>query len=154
ADMLPTLGRCEVVHHDFGDMRIKLFAGESSVVMEAAPSVTKAVQEMINLNAPVGEAQSTLRSVSPQAAQHEFGPRDQSGDRVLLIHGAAPSVVSPPGSEKKAGTDGVTAPRKVYASYQAKDSKALAAALELDLPKVFRWQNVWRIAGNVASPSA
>jgi hypothetical protein len=135
-------------------MRLKLFAGESSQVKAAIPSVAKAVQDMMNLNVPLGEAQWTLRSISAKSAELEFGLGRQSGDRILLIQGAGPSGEPDQGLETKPGGGKVTAPRKVFGNYPAEPPTALAAALELDLPKVFRWQNVWRIAGNVASQAS
>ena len=149
AETLPNLGRCEVVHHDFGDMRLKLFAGESSEVRAAMPSVAKAVQDMVNLNVPAGEAQWTLSSVSARAAELEFGLGRQSGDRVLLIQGAGPSGEPAQDLKKKPGAASVTAPRRCFGNYPADEPKGLVAALELDLPKAFRWQNISRIAGNV-----
>jgi hypothetical protein len=155
AQTLPTLGRCEVVHHEFGDMRVKLFAGESSEVRAAIPNVAKAVQDMINFNVSAGEAQWTLWSVTAKAAELDFGLARQSGDRILLIQGAGPGGESRQVMEKKArDAANVTVPRRVFGNYPAGEPKALAAALELDLPKVFRWQNVWRIAGNVASQAS
>jgi hypothetical protein len=37
----------------------------------------------------------------------------------------------------------------VYGTYPTAEEKALVGALERDLPKVFKWENVWRVAGGV-----
>ena len=42
----------------------------------------------------------------------------------------------------------------MFGNYPAEHPAAVATAVELDLPKVFRWQNVWRIAGEVASQAS
>src|SRR5207248_1029428 len=44
-------------------------------------------------------------------------------------------------------------PRKLFGVYSISDAKDLAANLDRDLQKVFKYQNLWRVAGGVGSDS-
>ena len=98
ARQLPDLGRCELVSRDFGDMRVKLFAGDSPAVAAALAAVAQEVREMINTRVAEDEAEWVLRPFPSDRAAGEFGLGGLAGDHVLLYQGQgrklAPAVVA------------------------------------------------------------
>ena len=157
AEALPDLARCELVSRDFGDMRVKLFAADSPTVTAALAAVAPEVRDMFNTRVAEDEAEWVLRPFPSDRAAGEFGLGGLAGDHVLLYQGQgrklAPAVVGGD-SGRRAGlppAGGPDVPRKVFAAYPAGDPSALASALERDLPKVFKWQNIWRVVGGVTA---
>ena len=147
-ETLPDLGRCEPVSRDFGDMRVKLFADGSPAVAAALGALAPQVRDLIDTGLEEDKAAWVLRTFAADRAAEEFGLRGLVGDHVLLLQGRGRKLANEARTPPDGGPD---APRKVFASYPAGNPSALASSLERDLPKVFKWQNVWRVAGGVAA---
>ena len=157
AEALPDLGCCELVSRDFGDMRVKLFASGSPVVAAALAAMARDLRDLINTSVAEDKAEWVLRPFPDDRAAREFGLTSLGGDHVLLYQGQGRRLI-PAAGARDAGhppaftpASGPNVPRKVFAAYSASDPSALASALERDLPKVFKWQNVWRIVSGVSA---
>lgn len=155
-DRLPELGRCEVVSRAFGDLRLKLFVGDSAALRSALGKVDGEVQAMVNTKVAEVEAEWILRVVSPKQAHEEYGLAGLHEDHVLLLQGSGrlPLTREEDKQAARRAEDrlrgaGHALPRKVYGRYAAAEEKALMGSLERDLPKVFKWQNLWRVANGI-----
>lgn len=133
---LPELARCELIVRELGDLRLKLAVAASKsadthrMLLQAMEGLSDDVKAMV-LQTNEAAAQWVLRV--------EDSPPGTTGNTVVLTGRAGEA--STPG-----GSGGARSPR-VLARYSAKDAKALAAELDQDLAKLFRWQNLWRFAG-------
>jgi hypothetical protein len=146
ADKLEDLCRCEVVSRDFGEMRVKVFADADPALQAALGKLAKRVQGMVDF-VPEEAAEWVLRVVTPEQAKDSYNIAGLAGNHVLLLQGSgkrrAALVAGPlPGPRAK----------KVFGAYPTAAGKDLLDALERDLPKIFKWQNVWRVAGGITSP--
>jgi hypothetical protein len=149
---IPELARCEIVSRDFGDMQIKLFSKEA-VVREVLGAAPQDLRDMARLVAEKDEqnAQWRLELVDRGRAKEEFGIT-LTGPRILLLQGDGLKRLSSSETQPSATLrqDGQPALRKVFGAYLP-ENKALASSLERDLPKIFKWQNVWRVADQASA---
>lgn len=135
---LPALGRCEIVSRDLGEMRVKLFADQSPPLQAALAQIDPQVKQMLLLVSKEADAEWLLRS---------------AGNRVFLVPGQGRSQSAAAESDQQQADErlrsaGQPLPRKTYGEYQL-DEKTLTGAIERDLPKIFKWQNLWRVAHGV-----
>jgi hypothetical protein len=150
---LDDLCRCEIVCRDYGDTRIRLFLGDNPVLQQAFAKMDKDVQEMILVVQSPTEAEWVLRPVDPRGAE-EYGLK-LAVDAVVLLRGDKRKPDAPDTrKEAEAAAEhlarlGKPGPRRVFATYPVK-AELLANKLQRDLAKVFRWQNVLKVAGGVA----
>lgn len=135
---VPDQSRCEIASRSFGEMRVKLFAGPEPTLQMALKRVDKEVSEMLAFAPQEADSQWRLLPVTPDLAR-ELSLDDAAHDRVVLLAGQGGPGTSAAGS----------AQRRYFAVYSADDERALAGDLERDLPKLFRWQNLWRVSRGV-----
>jgi len=150
-------------------MRVKLFLSDHPRVKAGYAAVArlgiegKEVQAMIRPVEKEADAEWVLRAVTPEQADKEFGLKRLAGDHVLLIRGTGQAAV--PGETREAdrilAAAGKPIHRRVFAAYRLGDpamnlgaDDAVTAALARDLPKIFRWQNLWRVASGAADGRA
>lgn len=158
---LPDGARCTVVARDYGDARVKLFVSKAPAVAAAYAAVAKIGDEgkevlamMRAVETEVG-AEWVLREATPQEMDAEFGLKRRTENHVLLIRGAgrkqSPEEIE---AEKKRVAAGLQ--RRVFGAYptgKPGDPQAvenLAGLMARDLPKLFRWQNLWRVGAGTA----
>lgn len=147
---LPQQGRCRLVVRDLGEMRVKLHLDDAAL-KAVIDGLAGEVREQLAVQADAAQADWLLRLVSPEQARVEFGLAGLERPQVLLVqqrHDAAttaqPNPPNPPTN------------RRVFGQYPAPaadaqaQTRALRAALERDLPRIFKWQNVWRLANGVS----
>jgi hypothetical protein len=150
------LSRCETVRREFGDMRLRLYAGDVPALTAAVDKLAPEVRDMVAVVGKAAEAQWVLRAVTPAQAGAEYGLADATNDTVVLVQNQAHEGT---GEAERAAEDllrraGQPIPRKVFGRYPVGDARALVGGLERDLPKVFRWRNVWRVANGSATRDA
>ena len=153
ADSLPPLARCEVVERDYGDLKVRLAADPDPTLNAVLAELPREIQAMFVRSDASARADWTLRVVTEGQAAEEFGLRLQTASVLLCPgHSLAPPNPEDAAAEKTAGerlNEAGGGPRKVFGVYPVTDAKALTDSLSRDLPKVFRWQNVWRVAGGL-----
>ena len=137
---VPHLSRCEIASRNFGEMRIKVFADQEPRLQVALKDVRKEVAAQIQITNVESEAQWRLCVVTPADAI-EYGLPNIVEDHVVLLAGAG---------QQRAG-DPPSGPRKYFAAYAVANTQTLAGALDRDFPKLFRWQNLWRVSSGVNS---
>ncbi len=149
AEKLDSLGRCEVVSRDLGDLRLKLaFDPQSVLLVQAMKQLPERVTAQVMV-AKEAEAQWVLRRVTPTQAAKDWGLKNVRQDTILLTIGEGRRLdpVRDQAAEALRAAQGrPTVMRRVYAQYPLSDPKKLAGELARDLPKIFAWQNLWRIA--------
>jgi hypothetical protein len=152
AESFKELSRCSIVQRDMGDMRVKVFLEDSKAVRATFEKMADEVKEMLTVVQKQDQAEWILRRMTPQQAKEEFGLTEKE-DRVYLLQGQGRPRNVP--SEKQVAerlkATGRPLPRKVFGRYDVRDEKALRGDLERDLPKLFKWQNLWRIAASVGT---
>jgi hypothetical protein len=147
ADKVEDHCRCELVSRDFGDMRVKLFAGESPALKAALGKTDREVRDMVLVVPKEADAEWVLRAVTSKQAEELYHLKGLKEDQVLLLQGDGGQR---PSLEEKLRAPGWgVVRRKVFGVYPAGSEKELAGALERDLPKIFKWQNLWRIAAGI-----
>lgn len=156
---VPDLARCTVAARDYGDMRVKLFVQDHPNLKAALKALEqsddgKEVLAMLRLTAKEVEADWILRVVSPKQATDEFGFKQVTEDLVVLTRAAGrdadPADVK--SAEQIAALTGKPRPRRLYSDYPLKTAPGdLAGLFARDLPKIFRWQNLWRVAADTGS---
>ena len=70
---------------DLGDMRVKVFAGDSPVISDALKEMVKGVRDLTRITASEAEAESILRSLSPAQASSEFGLEGLSEELLVSV---------------------------------------------------------------------
>jgi hypothetical protein len=147
---LPDGARCEIVSRDFGDMRVRLCVEAAPALKRLWDKLTQEVREMTTIIPNEAEAEWVLRTVAPNDAKKEFGIDGLKSDHVLLLQsqGRTRDREEERAAAQRPRITGQPMLRKVYGMYPA-DTKALIGGLERDLPKIFKWQNVWRVASGI-----
>jgi hypothetical protein len=145
SDKLEDLCRCEIVSRDFGDMRVKVFANAAPALADALAKMAKPVRDLVEMVPNEADAEWVLRVVTPAQARESYHLGGLDGDHILLLQGSGKRLTAPAGGAV-VGARG----KKVFGAYPAAGGKELVGALERDLPKIFKWQNVWRVAGGLA----
>lgn len=155
ADKLPELGRCEVVWQDVGEMRIRLALrpAEDPLLKEALQALNKEVRPLVNIVADSSEANWSLHRVRPEQAHRQYEIR-LTEPKVLLVHAGTflGGGQQGPAAEQE-DSEPVSLAQRVFGRYPADDPQQLATVLARDLPKIFTWQNVWRIASRTGQAS-
>jgi len=142
ADQVPDLAVVELVRRDVGDLGVKLFLADS--IQPAFAKLSAATREMVVLTAEE-KADWVLRTVSPAQAKSEYGVAGLTQEMVFLIAGEGRvREASKPGPDVDSN-DSRRFPR-VFGQYLPTDQVAVIGGLERDLPKIFKWENLWRIA--------
>lgn len=160
-DVLPAIGRCELVSRDLGDMRVRIRIRPSSNKelttqnailsdsLEQLPPASKALVTTVEAD----EEAWTLWLASPSEARDAGISLKQS--EVLLIHSDALTVVPPVQGAANPGTrpqhEMLSHPSAQYPVGPARD---LAAALDVDIPRIFAWQCLWRLTGQMGGQRA
>ncbi len=155
AAAIPKAAWCSIVYRDLGDMRIKLAiappldpsdarrTGMTATIGQAVDSLN---HEMVEKITDQSKADWILRIVTPEEAKQDF-KLIESEPKAFLLQGQKRTALAE--NAKKAErlrSFGVDNTAKVFGRYPVDDAKNLAAELEIDLPKIFQWQNLWRIA--------
>jgi Caspase domain len=145
-----------VVLRDLGKMRVKLATGKPNASSEqwtvldsAVGSISAEVAGMID-RTDERAADWILRVVTPDEAKQTFGIAE-SAPRTYLLQTAHTTPASR--NTRLSGFDSATRLRfpRVFGRYSIDNSKQLSQELEIDLPKIYQWQNLWRIANALAS---
>lgn len=156
AEKLALQGRCEVVFRDLGDLRVKLaFDPGAMPIAQAVGLLPERVAGQFTV-VKEADAQWVLRRVTPAQAQRDWGLKDVQQDVILLTVGDGRQLdpaLEKPAEALRAAQGRSPAARRVYARYSPADPKALAGELTRDLPKLFAWQNLWRVATEAAGAS-
>ncbi|MCZ2343024.1 MAG: caspase family protein [Bacteroidales bacterium] len=161
ANALPESGRCTVVSHDLSQMQVKVFADQHPILAEALSQLDPLTKGLVTLTPSASDAEWVLRVVTAQQAQKEFGLANSTTDQVLLMRGdgrAGPANAQDQAHERHAIQRAIAAghpsPRKVLATYPLTASATLTQRLSVDLPKIFRWQNLWQLSSIAQSTGA
>lgn len=135
---VPQLSRCTIASRNFGEMRIKIYVEPKSPLEEVLKAIDRDVADQIQIANIREGAGWSLEVVAPAAAS-EYGIRGSVEDQVVLLPGA--------GRQVRENLPATT--RKYFAAYPMTDTQRLVGDLERDLPKLFRWQNLWRVSSGV-----
>jgi hypothetical protein len=122
----------------------------------------KQVEEEFGVKA-LASARGDVAFLTPAQMQDKDatrGLKEASKDLVLLVR--APGRTNEQGdvqaADKLLTATGKSPPRRLYGGYQlgdpaalAEDAAELSKAFTRDLPKIFRWQNLWRVAADTAN---
>jgi hypothetical protein len=159
ADALPDEATCGVVSREFGDMRLRVGIGAVDPVQQ------RRMHHL--LMAAIKDASPQLRELveftDDLSAEWQLAPDPgrESGSMSLVLLGPGPDVGQRVGGVERAALrndsrspeDVAFDGRSMYGGYQA-DSQYFIRDLEQDLPKIFRWRNLWRIAGTLDEGAA
>ena len=136
---IPNHSRCEIASRSFGDLRVKLFVDDDPRLQSAWSQLDKEVSDMVELTPNENQAHWRLCVANAEEAV-KLGLLGSTADQVLLLPGIG-----------RSGSDTSQAVRSYFAAYSPSDVQSLEGELERDLPKLFRWQNLWRVLGGVTS---
>lgn len=134
--------RCEIVSRQLGDLRLKLaIVGEGDVesLVKLTRDHLQAAEEKLGAylqvsNDPAADWQ--LRAVSPAVALADYRMKIETPQLFLVRRGEG------------------SAAGRVWQQYDPRDAETFRTLLVADLQKVFTWQNLWRVAGNVGKEAA
>jgi hypothetical protein len=152
----PPRSRCHVVSRPLGDMSVKLAIRRpvegriheredyQDHIAAAVRQLSDDVSPLLHLESNEMHAEWILQTVTPKQFARQFG-RTADKPCVLLLSGAGRSRV---GRGEESDSIRAARPRfrKVFSHYPADDIRLIAAGLNRDIPKIFAWQNLWRIA--------
>ncbi len=157
---IPPLATCSMVRQELGDLRLSVAISASTDTqvasdrehLEAAlEQVAARLGPQLQVAAEVENAQWVLRVVGASQARRDFGVEDGEPG-VLLLSGERPASASAPPRRAGVAEDQEQRPRqRVYAHYRTADVHALTSQLERDLRKIFRWQTLWHLTGDLPS---
>jgi hypothetical protein len=148
-DALPDRGRCRIAEQALGDMRVKLAVApdqEAGNLKAALGLLDKRVAALVDTTPTEGKADWVLRTAEVEKTR-----------KAVLWQGEGRKLLDPKQEKEDAETSrvaGQPVPRVAFGGYPADDPKQLANDLDRDLPKIYKWQNVWRIAGTVGDGAA
>jgi len=134
--------RCEIVRQELGELRVQLYLPDDPNLKAAWEMTPPEVREMTQVVCDRVDAQWELLPVDPERARRDFGLNGMEGRHALLIQTR--------GITRSARDGKPAAHPKVFASLPLNSPEAISAGLSRDLPKIFKWQNVWRVAGEAA----
>jgi hypothetical protein len=142
ADQVPDLAVAELVRRNVGDLGVKLFVAKS--IQPSFDKLSAATRDMVLLTSEE-EADWVLRTVSPIQAKSEYGIDGVTHEMVFLISGEGRTHDA---SNSDPAFDSDERPRfpRVFGQYSPQNEPAIIGGLERDLPKIFKWENLWRIA--------
>jgi hypothetical protein len=160
-DAIPEIGRCELVSRDLGDMRIrvrilpssdKTLAFQNAVLSESLERLPEASKAMIK-KADADEPAWTLWLASPTEALAEGITLKQP--KILLVHSDALTGVRKGQGDTMTAEAGVAADlSRLSAQYPIATAMDLAALFDEDIQRIFAWQCLWRLSGQMAGQSA
>ena len=169
ASDLADSARCEVVQQELGDLRIRLTTADPAPAARTPSKVTPAsddatltaalallpdeVKQMLAGEAGRADPQWLLLRLTPATARDVYALELKEPRVALIPMGSGmsgrPTAASGEAGPAEAGL-GATGPAVLYAD----SPQDIAQGLAYDLPKIFTWQNVWRVAGaEQASPA-
>ena len=144
---IPDQARCEVVVRGVGDLRVKYAVVADE---EYGPKIRAAVAALAE------EVRGQLTEVD-DPAKADWWLRGAKG-RVQLVQGRgdAPRANGPVTAEPRQvprGDREEASPSAgaVFEEYAVEPADRLSGGLERDFQKIFRWQNLWRVTGNLAN---
>jgi hypothetical protein len=150
ADKLPDGARCRVAQQAFGDMRVVLAVGRPKEAARGnlADQLNKALDQL-------DDSVKSLVVTTPDEGKADFvlETADVGGKpKVVLWQGQGRKLLDPKDEKLEAESSrvaGQPVPRRAFGGYAPDDAKELAGQLDRDLQKIYKWQNVWRIAGTL-----
>jgi hypothetical protein len=134
--------RCEIVSRQLGDLRLKVaIVGEGDVqsLVKLTRDLLQAAEDKLGAYLHVNDdpaADWQLRAVSPAIALADYRMKIETPQLFLIRRG-------------EGGAAG-----RVWQQYDPRDAETFRTLLVADLQKVFTWQNLWRVAGNVGKEAA
>jgi hypothetical protein len=149
ADKLPDRARCRVVQQSFGDMRVKLAVApdqQANTLKAALGLLDKRVASLVDTVPDEGKADWVLRTAEVEKTR-----------KAVLWQGEGRTLLDPKREREdaeKSRVAGQPVPRTAFGGYPADDPEKLATDLNRDLQKIYKWQNVWRIAGTLGDSGA
>jgi hypothetical protein len=149
AGKLPDRARCRVVEQAFGDMRVKLAVAsdqQANPLKAALSLLDQRVAALVDTSVDEAKADWVLRTADVEKTR-----------KAVLWQGEGRKLLDSQREREDAETArvaGQPVPRLAFGGYSADDPKQLAADLNRDLQKIYKWQNVWRIAGTLGDSGA
>lgn len=134
--------RCEIVSRQLGDLRLKLAVvgdGDVQSLVKLTRDQLQAAEDRLGPYLHVSDdpaADWQLRAVSPALALADYRMKIETPQLFLIRRG-------------EGGAAG-----RVWQQYDPRDADTFRTLLVADLQKVFTWQNLWRVAGNVGKEAA
>jgi Caspase domain len=157
-DKLPDGAVCQVVERSVGDLRVKLAVAKKKDGKEEEARNKRLANISAALDGLRPEVKGLIQVLDSEADAGWV--LDVEGDQVLLKQGAG--VALSDDAKRKALQEaarererlGQPQPPRIFGGYGADDVKALTQALEGDLPKIYAWENLWRVAASQAMSAA
>jgi hypothetical protein len=152
AAALPKLAICELIVQEMGEMRLRLAIARDAGVGGKPPTSTDLqAKRAANLAAALQKLSKDtgkLVLLTDDPAKADWLLRVE-GDKIQLRPGDGRSTIDPQQDAvlTKAIAAGKGGGHTVYGLYNADNIKEIAEGLDRDLPCIFTWKNVWRIAG-------
>ena len=156
---LPAGAVCRLEQRDFGDLRVKIALAKPRVIDKTKAEAEKdaaynrglenAAAVLKGLDADV----KNLLAVVPDDSAAEW-VLDVEGEKAVLRQGTGGAVSEAARREIEANDKtlcalGQPTPRRLFGGYDAAKVEEIKGGLEKDLPRIFSWQTVWRVAGNL-----
>ena len=162
ADKLPADAVCQVVERSVGDFRVKVAVAKPRPVGKDDKEAEARNKRLANVSAAVaGLRQEVKGLIQVVDSEADAGwVLDVEGDQVLLKQGIGVTLSDEAKRKamqeaaKERERNGQPEPPNVFGGYGADDVKALTRALEVDLQKIFAWENLWRVADSQPKSTA
>ncbi len=108
--------------------------------------MSEKVSPLVDIVSDETRAEWILQVVTPGQSMRRYGHKINT-PTVMLLQGEGQSGprAMPPTMKQRSVREMHS--RKIYGQYSPDDANKIAECLNRDLPKIFTWQNVWRIAG-------
>lgn len=148
------LCRCTILTQDLGDMLVKLALMPEDILRPVYDKLSPSVRAMVQI-VPADQSEWVLCQVTPGEASKALEQAGLKGDRVLLVQNEVGGFVETTTKKTtiRINSVGNANRRKIYGGYAVNAIDPLLAHLERDLQKVFKAQNLWRVAGGLGSNS-
>jgi len=153
AARLPNLARCHVVYQDLGDSRIRLAADNEPRLTASLDLLPESTQAIV---ARAVDSPWKLRIVPPEKSPELLDRKRSEIESLFKVRGDTDwAVLEYTGNAAAANSSGLgqaanssaASVHHILAVYPAGDTAALGKALARDLPKLYAWQNIWRVSG-------
>ncbi len=159
-EQIPPFSRCTIVRRELGDLRMSLALAlmdrrrpehetDRATLSAAVSQLSERLSSQIRIEQHEKNADWVLRFADAQQAVQDWG--SEAPEACLLLV-AGHSQTSAPISALNDGPEGgrlTQRHQRIYARYSLADRDQLADQLEADFRKIFRWQTLWCLAGNV-----
>jgi hypothetical protein len=130
-------------------MRVKLAVGQdqqANALKAALGLLDKRVAALVTTIPDEARADWVLKTAEVEKTR-----------KAILWQGEGRKLLDPNQEKEEAEKSrvaGQPVPRMAFGGYPVNDPKELAGDLNRDLQKIYKWQNIWRIAGTVADGTA